>query len=749
MESTFWPYVAGLGVWSGLTHLVLLLLLVFRKGGETSAKLAQVYLGLSLAWVAAVALVDLETIFLPVVTDTAELFLPALVTSLMLVETLLACSFLDVPALPAVAAAGGTWSAILLGTAIYLSVRPTPDVPLQGAAVGGWGVLGLLQVGLAVRGLVRSRLALHRNRALYWLLTAIPLTGGQALTLVPIGVWRGGGPLLHLLGAVALFRGVLSLWLPNVVALLRSVLRFLFLATVTATMLVGIVLGAETLKDRFPPLLPPLVPLLILASAAALVYLPLYRVLTRLVDRLLEGVGFDPAQALQEYSQTIGAILNLEQLASVAVETVSGVLGVQRGALLVATETERGGLQLQPVPGKGEVPEEPVELEPISPILARIRDEDQPLFQYEVEHHPVLREASAREREWLRNLEMEMYLPIRSQEGLVGLLALGAQRGGEPYNPREIQFLSTLAHQTAVALQNARLVEGLQMLNRRITQLHENLRAAYERLARLDKAKADFLAIASHELRTPLAQVRGYVDVLADLAEGGVLTQEQIRRIAENISRPTRRLESIINAMMDATQIDTEGLALHFTPTTIALIIRLALEPWLPALEKRNLTLTTQGLEELPPIQADMERLTQAFSNLISNAIKFTPDGGRITIEARLLDEEHFEVTVADTGIGISKADQELIFEKFYRVGSASLHSSGEFKFKGGGPGLGLPIARGVIEGHGGCIWVESEGYDETRCPGSTFHVVLPYKAHRGPCRWKQPTEPQPTGNGL
>jgi len=227
------------------------------------------------------------------------------------------------------------------------------------------------------------------------------------------------------------------------------------------------------------------------------------------------------------------------------------------------------------------------------------------------------------------------------------------------------------------------------------------------------------------------------------------LTQEQIRRIAENISRPTRRLENIISAMMDATQIDTEGLALHFTPTTIALIIRLALEPWLPALEERNLVLTTQGLEEIPPIQADMERLTQAFSNLISNAIKFTPDGGRITIEAHPLDEDHFEVMVADTGIGISKADQELIFEKFYRVGSASLHSSGEFKFKGGGPGLGLPIARGVIEGHGGCIWVESEGYDEERCPGSTFHVVLPYRAHRGPCRWKRPTEAQPTGDGL
>ncbi|HEY77414.1 MAG TPA: GAF domain-containing sensor histidine kinase [Thermoflexia bacterium] len=749
MEGTFWPYVVALGVWGGLAHLILLLLLVFRRDGETPNKLARAYLGLSLVWIAAVAFADLEALFLPVVTDTAELLLPVLVTSLMLLETLLACSFLDAPALPAIAAAGGTWCVILFGAAVYLAVQPTPDVPLREAAVGGWGVLGLVQVGLAIRGLARSRLALHRNRALYWLLIAIPLTGGQAATLMPFGPWRGVGPLLHLLGAVALSRGVLSLWLPNVVAFLRSILRFLFLATVTAAMLVGIVLGAEALRGRFPPTFPPMVPLILLAGAAALIYLPLYRVLTRLADRLLEGVGFDPAQALQEYSQTIGAILNLEQLASVAVGTVAEVLGVQRGALLVATEAERGGLLLRPVPGQGEIPEEPVELEPISPILARIRDEDKPLFQYEVEHHPALREAPAREREWLRNLEMEVYLPIRSQEGLVGLLALGAQRGGEPYSPREVQFLSTLAHQTAVALQNARLVEGLQALNRRITQLHENLRAAYERLARLDKAKADFLAIASHELRTPLAQVRGYVDVLADLAESGVLTQEQIRRIAENISRPTRRLENIISAMLDATQIDTEGLALHFAPTTIALIIRLALEPWLSALKERNLTLTTQGLEDIPPIQADMERLTQAFSNLISNAIKFTPDGGKIAIEAHPLDEEHFEVTVADTGIGISKTDQELIFEKFYRVGSASLHSSGEFKFKGGGPGLGLPIARGVIEGHGGCIWVESEGYDEERCPGSTFHVVLPYRAHRGPCRWRRPAEAQPAGDGL
>jgi len=733
-----WPYVAGLGAVTGLGHLILFLLLLFRRNKEMGGKLALLYLGLSLLWVASIALADLETIFLPIVTDPAEQLLPFFATALLVVQILLACVFLEVAALPTFAAIGGTWSTALFVVAILLLIQPDPRVPYLKVAWGGWSVLALVLTGLAVRGLARSRLALHRNRVLYWLLISIPLVGGQAASLALTGPPRGIGPLFHLLGAIALTRGAMSLWLPNVKATLRSLLRFLLLAAVTAVLLAGIVRGAEVLSGRLSLPIPRagLIPLL--AGVAALIYVPLYRLLLRLVDRLVEGVGFDPTQALREYSQTTATILSVEQLAAVAVGTVAEVLGVRRGALLVVTETERGGLRLEPVAGLGEVTQEPLELEPISPILARLREQDAPIFQYEVEHHPVLREAASKEREWLRALEMEVYLPVRSQDELVGLLALGPQRGGEPYGPHHVEFLTLLAHQTAVALQNARLVEGLRTLNVRITQLNENLRAAYERLERLDRAKTDFLTIASHELRTPLAQVRGYVDILAELAETGTLMPNQVLRIAENISRPTRRLEKIINAMLDASQIDTEGLTLHFAPTTLVSTMRLAIEPWLPALEERGITLTTQGLEEIAPINGDMERLRQAFSNLISNAIKFTPDGGRISIAARPLDEEHFEVTIADTGIGISRADQELIFEKFYRVGSVTLHSSGEFKFKGAGPGLGLPIARGVIEGHGGCIWVESEGYDEERCPGSTFHIVLPYQAHRGPCRWKR-----------
>jgi signal transduction histidine kinase len=112
---------------------------------------------------------------------------------------------------------------------------------------------------------------------------------------------------------------------------------------------------------------------------------------------------------------------------------------------------------------------------------------------------------------------------------------------------------------------------------------------------------------------------------------------------------------------------------------------------------------------------------------VIVNAIKYTPDRGTITISGHNHPETNqVEVVVRDTGIGIETADLELIFEKFYRTDSAELHSSGRTNFKGGGPGLGLAIARGIIQAHSGKIWAESQGHNEETLPGSRFHVLLP-----------------------
>jgi signal transduction histidine kinase len=133
-------------------------------------------------------------------------------------------------------------------------------------------------------------------------------------------------------------------------------------------------------------------------------------------------------------------------------------------------------------------------------------------------------------------------------------------------------------------------------------------------------------------------------------------------------------------------------------------------------------------------MQADEQRLVQAFGQLMSNAIKYTPDGGKIEISARPLPPEdnlptpQIEVVFADSGIGIDPQYHVLIFDKFYRIGSASQHSTSTTKFMGAGPGLGLPIAKGVVERHGGKIWVESAGCDMEKLPGSRFHVILPIK---------------------
>jgi signal transduction histidine kinase len=136
----------------------------------------------------------------------------------------------------------------------------------------------------------------------------------------------------------------------------------------------------------------------------------------------------------------------------------------------------------------------------------------------------------------------------------------------------------------------------------------------------------------------------------------------------------------------------------------------------------------------LPSIMADPDAMQKVFYHLIVNAIKYTPDGGKITITGRCITggwEDPFpgiEIIVSDTGIGIDPQLHELIFTKFYQTGELALHSTGKTVFKGAGPGLGLTVARGIVEAHRGKIWVESPGHDEKTFPGSQFHIVLPLR---------------------
>lgn len=253
------------------------------------------------------------------------------------------------------------------------------------------------------------------------------------------------------------------------------------------------------------------------------------------------------------------------------------------------------------------------------------------------------------------------------------------------------------------------------------------LEQAYKTLAQLDQSKSDFISVVAHELRTPLALIKGYAEMLQEYAPPE--NQEMFHLQVTGIVSGSRRMHEIVNTMVDMIRIDSQALELFPEDASLADMFTVLHHEFKEALQDRHLKLEMIGLEQLPEIMADPDLLPKAFYQLLINAIKYTPDGGTITVSGRQVEEdgvEAVEVVIQDTGIGIDPEYQELIFTKFYQTGPVSLHSSGKTKFKGGGPGLGLAITRGIVSAHGGRVWAVSSGHDETRCPGTAFHLVLP-----------------------
>lgn len=269
----------------------------------------------------------------------------------------------------------------------------------------------------------------------------------------------------------------------------------------------------------------------------------------------------------------------------------------------------------------------------------------------------------------------------------------------------------------------------------RVAHISNELGKTQEKLQRLDHNKSNFISVAAHELKTPLTLIEGYTSMMVDVSQGSQLPQ--MNNYLEGVETGIHRLRHIIDDMIDVSMIDNNLLTLNFQPVWVSHMFTLLSNELKKIILERHLTLTINPFEGSEiMIYADSARLYQALHNVVSNAIKYTPDQGTITINGRLLPG-FVEIVVTDTGIGISPENQTAIFEKFGQLGRTDLHSSGKTKFKGGGPGLGLPISRGIIEAHGGTIWVESDGYDEVKLHGSTFHILLPTRT--------EPTDPSMT----
>ncbi len=288
--------------------------------------------------------------------------------------------------------------------------------------------------------------------------------------------------------------------------------------------------------------------------------------------------------------------------------------------------------------------------------------------------------------------------PLRLGEeylGTVYLLSRPAQRvqrGAE-------ELLDAIGGQLAIAVRNV--------------QFTQELAAANEELLHVDRLKSDFLATMSHELRTPLTSIVGYTDMLISGLAGEVSDKQ--RALLRSVLNSSDTLLNLINDLLDLTKVEAGKMDLSLEPVDLKAVVGDVLSVVGPKAREKNIEVSSLLPGALPPLLADASRLEQVLMNLVTNAVKFTPEFGSVTIEGRPLSTGFVEVRVSDTGIGIRAEDFDRIFERFSQIDNTSTRSQG-------GTGLGLAITRDLIHLHGGTITVQSQAGK-----GSVFVFTIPH----------------------
>ncbi len=341
-------------------------------------------------------------------------------------------------------------------------------------------------------------------------------------------------------------------------------------------------------------------------------------------------------------------------------------------------------------------------------------------------------------------------VPLKTHHKVIGVIEVLNGPAERPFNQEDLNLLSAIAAHAATAIENARLyseiksyAEGLQRKvqerTRELEAAKTGLETALEQAEAASDHKSTFLANVSHELRTPLNTIIGFSEVLRD-QHFGSLSEKQVRHV-QNIHKAGHHLLKLINDILDLSKVEAGRVELHRQTVQIGPLIDDAVSMIRDQVDREDLIVEFLPEESLPPLYVDPYRVTQILTNLLTNAVKFTPSGGRITITARRVQGAKFlvhgrkstrhessaknherdfvEISVKDTGIGIRPEDQSKLFQPFVRLEAAlGIHE---------GTGLGLVITRRLVEMHGGRIWVESKGDGK----GSTFTFTLPVADHQ------------------
>ena len=413
------------------------------------------------------------------------------------------------------------------------------------------------------------------------------------------------------------------------------------------------------------------------------------RELTRLVSEL---------KALGEVGRAVSSTLDLETVLSTIVSRATELAGMDGGSIWEYDEA-REEFHLH---ATNRLPDELVEVLRATPIrkgegaLGRLAVTGEPVeipdIADEQSYQSRLRETLVR-----CGYRSVLTVPLLREDRLLGALAVNRKSAGD-FAPQVVELLKTFATQSALAIQNARLFREIEVKSRELEVASRH--------------KSEFLANMSHELRTPLNAIIGFSEVLSERMFGEI--NEKQAEYLGDILESGRHLLSLINDILDLSKIEAGRMELEPAEFDLPNVIENTLILVRERAARRGVALGQAVDERLGTIRADERKVKQVLLNLLSNALKFTPEGGNIDVRAAIRDGVA-EISVKDSGVGIAAEDQEAVFEEFRQVGTASR--------KVEGTGLGLAISRRFVELHGGRIWVES-----APGAGTTFTFTLPLR---------------------
>jgi len=424
-------------------------------------------------------------------------------------------------------------------------------------------------------------------------------------------------------------------------------------------------------------------------------------------------------KVLADLGKRLTRILDLDQLSVLVTNTLLRTMKLDRAVILLRKEKE-GTYEIQRNIGFKEdngislvkdnfltdhleKTGKPLVYEELSLLIKDTRDEEKRRKMEELQNN-------------MKRIEASLCLPLILEGKIIGMVVLGEKLSGDPYFEQDIDLLSGLASQASIAFKNAMLYSEVQDLSqnleKKVDEQVRELKTAYKKLQRIDKAKTEFMSIVSHQLRTPLSIIKGQLSMLNE----GVYDEDEKKKkeVLDNVYEANERLITLVNDVLNISRIQAGRVELVKRESDIKKVVEDTVKKMKKMADDKGVKLVFHEPEkEIPEIEIDANKIENALLNVVDNALKYTSKG---SVEVFLKEKsESVLVEIKDTGEGMEREEIEKLFATFSRGDAGK-------RYWIQGSGLGLYIARQFVEMHGGKIWAESEGKEK----GSQFYIRLP-----------------------